>query len=354
MDTDTLVDPLRNSESLASSVLQGLARVESQSRDSDDSVNGESIDSPQMLQDSQFPLFDSQAMYSVAASPTSEDGEMSEEGCVNNRNGERNIFRPELNPNEWERTINRLPSAVVRKLLLLSVKNSTDAAKVVQSKLYEELSIWRESRLNRLLKKLKRSILKDILESYAQRLTRLISSAPSSFEEHRLLVLDFCRNAEPYIFGAYEIACDFKKHYPLCIEVFQMVIDAALRLANENPSLDISSILSEWSPKSQYAPESFVHVRGFIPCVFRLWSHVLHITTLDKEMKCNPPKLHKIFSWSVSHDTNVQLPSHLSEIEGDSHQRNLALELYSFHFQLQRFTSSPESASPITGEREGS
>eukprot|EP00475_Leptophrys_vorax_P008274 TRINITY_DN1532_c0_g1_i1.p1 TRINITY_DN1532_c0_g1~~TRINITY_DN1532_c0_g1_i1.p1 ORF type:complete len:434 (-),score=68.55 TRINITY_DN1532_c0_g1_i1:1483-2784(-) len=238
----------------------------------------------------------------------------------------------EFDANSWEMLINRLPSAVVRRLLLSSIQEHEGVRATVHANMIQEVNQWREARLARLMNRLKRSVLKLEISSFHERLVKIANNTSDCWEEQHAIVLEFCRTMESYMFGAYEVGCDFRKHYPLCIEIFYMVIEGAQKLSQVPTQFDVSETLSDWNPATRYVPESFSKAKGFVSCVFRLWSHVLHVSTIDADSQQNPTKIHKLFVWSVMHDPQRQLLVHLTQFEGNtSYSKNVAMEVYQ-HF----------------------
>jgi hypothetical protein len=345
-------DQLRCSESVASSVLQDLSfGLNFRRESSDDSATSTPITSANASPAvhaqhhvkgvERLQLNQQQQQHGAVVQKMDEDSPMTEGTEVTKQEDHQMTGdRGDFDANSWELLINRLPAAVVRRLLLTTIQEHEGVRTTVHNQMLQEVNLWRDARLARLMNRLKRSVLKLEIAGFYDRLVKVTSIASDCWEEQHAIILEFCKTMESYVFGAYEVGCDFRKHYPLCIEIFYMVIEGANKLSQINTQFDISETLSDWTPSTRHVPESFTKAKGFVSCVLRLWSHVLHVASVDQEAQQNPTKIHKLFVWTVMHDPQQQLASHLMQFEGQNAQtKNIALEVYQHFAALKSLES---------------
>eukprot|EP00475_Leptophrys_vorax_P003677 TRINITY_DN12156_c0_g1_i1.p1 TRINITY_DN12156_c0_g1~~TRINITY_DN12156_c0_g1_i1.p1 ORF type:complete len:722 (-),score=157.48 TRINITY_DN12156_c0_g1_i1:402-2489(-) len=258
----------------------------------------------------------------------------------------------EIAPDQWTTLVDQLPSTVLRKLMKIAVGDIQQLRECIHNSLMPELLQWRDARLSALLMKLKKQPLKTQIALYIDRLSRLVSVASDCWEEQHALVMDYCRVMEPYLFGGYELGCEFRQQFSLCVEIFWIVLEGSRRLCKVPTPFDIGETLAEWKPDTGsgtasgrvgkiFGFESSVLIsgnsRGFLEFLYRVWSHVLHIAATDESLQSHPTQLHQLFAWSVKHDSQRKLGDQLSLLaESPVIGGTKALELYEHYLKRKR------------------
>lgn len=231
---------------------------------------------------------------------------------------------PEGVDHEMNAALSRLTPAVLRELVISCSINVPESRGFLKESIISLLQSNREARFRYLVGKVKRSHMKAMISAFQAKIAEL---GENDWEEQHCLVIQLCRELEPFLFGAYELGCDHKKYYPLCIEVFAIAIEAAGEMVRLQTQFDVEEALLDWKPRFKMCPPSFANAKGFVQCILRMWSHVLHTASYDSALSEN--LLRKYFSWTSARDTNRELQTHLEHFyPTNTMPRNKALELY--------------------------